>query len=90
MAKLNKHGLKITGVKEFVSACKKYLPCENFKAFGSYNTLTGEVEFNSGFYNDTIVYNNDKMINFANYRKPPTMQEVCDDISEAVKFWGSY
>lgn len=92
MAKLNKHGLKITGIKKAVSELKANLPKSNTYYSGiymqvNYNVETGEVvtayHYSLG-HNSWTEYHDKNFILIGNYLKPLTMQRFCNDIAETV------
>lgn len=90
---LNKHGLKIVGVKKLVSEAKSCLPDGKSRFDGrylqvNYDTQTGEVwaDFLVDIGgNSRRVYHDENVITICNYgARNFTMQDVCDSIKFAL------
>ena len=87
MAKINKHGLKMIGLKKVAGETKK-LNYDNTKYLQlNYDKKDGEVwtdYFWSIGQNSWNEYNSPNIITIANLSEPHTMQEIADLIAERL------
>ena len=93
--KLNKYGLKITGLKKLAGELQATLPKHNDWYSGKYfqinlNTETGEV-WGDFFYslgkNSWSEYHDENIIVIGRTYKPLTMQGIIDKIAYELKDW---
>ena len=86
---LNKHGLKMIGLKKTVG------DMTNGGYYGNHNQVnydmeTGEVWVDVCTQNNWVVYHNKSIITVGNYCNKMTMQELADAIARAVEETKNY
>ena len=81
---IDKHGLKIVGVKKVSGETKWLYPYCGCHYQVNYDLSTGEVWCTLLTNNNYIVYYNDNNIGVCNAMKPMTMQDVADAVDQAV------
>lgn len=82
---INKHGLKINGIKAACSATRAAgVGLYNLHVYLYYSTATGDIITYTRGASFAGIISADNLQFIARYIRPATMQEIADDIAEKI------